>query len=776
MADPSPNYKQLYLDGQRKLEDEQRKREEAERAQAEERSRREEEQRRREEEQRRREKAETTTRKTTLPEFLDACHDHLHANLTVQTDTTLSTRGDPANANNKLRPQRVRIWDDFPARQAAIWEKIRESDFALERHFTSVHTLSESGEAIQQRMMSSELDLHLFQRSTVEQPVSQIIKQMHTNPALRREFGLRGSVNFENHTNTLSPEQEVEEGMQNLSVSGGRRRRSPRLQAKANASSSTELPATARNSTSRSSRPRADQFCVYSTGEESRTAAFVIEYKAPHKIPLGYIYEGLDDLDLDDVVECRETESARDRFRRLVAAVITQAFSYMVRVGVEYGCVCTGEANIFLRVPHDPTTVYYFLSVPKGDVGDTTGWAPDADGPNRLHLTAVGQMLAFTLQALRTPLRSHRWRKETSARLKSWEVLYSVLLDDIPSHETPSSEYRPPRNTEFLRMSPVRIRQRRARTGEVDCSQPQDRHNTSDEEPDPDTPSRQPPPPSLSSSSLSPPPPPHPSRSRPTTSVPSSDHRSGNTGRDGKYCTQNCLLGLARSGPLDVACPNAGLHGTDRHQLSRSTFLKRIRQQLSEDLDSNCEVIGLHGACGVPFCVRLESHGYTVVAKACPIELAPRLEWEAKIYHRLRPIQGTHVPVHLGNIDLEVPYYYEGICELKHMMFLSYGGKRMDKHPAADSKLFVSQQTEASVQAVRLLGVLHTDLAKRNMLWEDRTRRMMVIDFERARIVEPRRPLGAVSANAKRKGVFGDEDGRPAPERHGALCELTSFG
>ncbi|KAI5360345.1 hypothetical protein J4E82_011750, partial [Alternaria postmessia] len=208
MADPSPNYKQLYLDGQRKLEDEQRKREEAERAQAEERSRREEEQRRREEEQRRREKAETTTRKTTLPEFLDACHDHLHANLTVQTDTTLSTRGDPANANNKLRPQRVRIWDDFPARQAAIWEKIRESDFALERHFTSVHTLSESGEAIQQRMMSSELDLHLFQRSTVEQPVSQIIKQMHTNPALRREFGLRGSVNFENHANTLSPEQE----------------------------------------------------------------------------------------------------------------------------------------------------------------------------------------------------------------------------------------------------------------------------------------------------------------------------------------------------------------------------------------------------------------------------------------------------------------------------------------------------------------------------------------------------------------------------------------
>lgn len=229
-----------------------------------------------------------------------------------------------------------------------------------------------------------------------------------------------------------------------------------------------------------------------------------------------------------------------------------------------------------------------------------------------------------------------------------------------------------------------------------------------------------------------------------------------------------------RSGPLDVACPNARLHGTDCHRLSRSTFLKRIRQQLSKDLDRNCEVIGLHGACGVPFRVRLESHGYTVVAKACPIELVYRLKWEAKIYDRLCPIQGTHVPVHLGNIDLEVPYYYEGICELKHMMFLSYGGKRMDKHLAADSKSFVSQQTEESVQAVRSLGVLHNDLAQRNMLWEDQTRRVMVIDFERAEMVEPRRALGAVSANVKRKRAFRDEDGRLAQERHGALYELMS--
>lgn len=306
MASVSPNYKQLYLE-------EQRRREIAEAAEKHERCKREE--------------AEQRTRKTTLPEFLDACHSQLHAHLAVQTDASLSTRGDPANANDKLRPERLCMWDDFPARQEAIWEAIMESRFALERYFTSVHTLSESREAVQQRTMSSELDLHLFQRSTVEQPVSQVIKQMHHDRALHRTFGLCGSVNFENHANTLSPDQEMVEGMQNLSLSGGGRRRSPRLQAKANASSSAEPSIAARNSTSRSSRPRADQFCVYNTGEESRTAAFVIEYKAPNKIPLDYIYEGLEDMDLDDVVACREGESPRDRFRRLVAAIITQAVS-----------------------------------------------------------------------------------------------------------------------------------------------------------------------------------------------------------------------------------------------------------------------------------------------------------------------------------------------------------------------------------------------------------------------------------------------------------------
>ncbi|KAK1907866.1 hypothetical protein P3342_006196 [Pyrenophora teres f. teres] len=660
MAEQSPDYKTLFLEEQRRRLDEQRRRKAAEQAQN---------------------KAEERTRKTTLPEFLDACHNHLYSGLTVQPDATLSTRGDPANANNKLRPEKLLLWEDFPAQQAAIWE-LMGSDFALERHFTSLHTLKESGEAIRRKMMSSELDLHLFQRSTVDDPVTSIIERLYDQQILRRKFGLKGSVQFENHANTLSPETQLE-SIGSMTISGAQRRRSPRLQAQAQAQDNSV--AAPRPQTARSSRPRADQFCVYNTSTqntETRVAAFITEYKPPHKLPLGYIYEGLGDMELE-VILCRETDTPRDHFRRLIAAVITQAFSYMVKLGVEYGCVCTGEAFVFLRIPDDPRTVHYFLSVPKGDVGDTTGWTSDLDGTNRLHLTAVAQMLAFTLQALQTPPRSHKWRADAASQLHGWEVMYEDLLDTIPVEDAPSSEYRPPRHNEFLRMSPIQLRRRHTPISSSSCAQPQDQHAASDEEPDSDTPSRrQPSPPRLP-------------RTHATTNS-SSRSQSSHRGQSGQYCTQNCLLGLVRGGSLDMSCPNVRDHGESHHQIDSPTFLTRIRQQLSNDLDTDCKPVSLPGACGVLFQVRLKSHGYMVAAKCTPIDFVHRLQHEATVYDLLRPIQGIHVPVHLGNIDLENPYFYEGICELVHMMFLSFGGKRIAQHLTAQNRLSVIQQVDCS--------------------------------------------------------------------------------
>ncbi|BDD55464.1 hypothetical protein MPDQ_003446 [Monascus purpureus] len=139
----------------------------------------EEEQQLREKEQRLREQAQRSqiqaeeqlklqTQETTLPEFLDACHVHLFLGLSIQKDRDSSTKGDPANADRKLRPTKVREWTSFPREQAGIWEDLMDTDFATERHFTPLLALKEYGKEARERMVSSELDLGYFQRQTVE--------------------------------------------------------------------------------------------------------------------------------------------------------------------------------------------------------------------------------------------------------------------------------------------------------------------------------------------------------------------------------------------------------------------------------------------------------------------------------------------------------------------------------------------------------------------------------------------------------------------------------
>ncbi len=168
---------------------------------------------------------------------------------------------------------------------------------------------------VRRRMMSSELDLNTFERTTVEDHISSIIERLYDDPILRKRFGLKGRIKFENHSNTLHPEEQIAANMQDLSLWG--RRQSPRLLARAAtpAESSGVVEGSAQES--KLLRPRADQFCVYhisniSQDTETRIAAFIVEYKPPHKLTLGCIYEGLDEMDLEEVV-CSTAGNAKSR-------------------------------------------------------------------------------------------------------------------------------------------------------------------------------------------------------------------------------------------------------------------------------------------------------------------------------------------------------------------------------------------------------------------------------------------------------------------------------
>ncbi|KAI3097491.1 hypothetical protein CBS147333_9330 [Penicillium roqueforti] len=465
------------------------------------------------EEQRLRREDRERTSKTSLPTFLDGLHNHLFLGLGVQQDKTQSTRGDPANATNKLRPRKLKAWDSFAKEQEDIWGLLMDSSLVEDRLFTSLHTLEETGESIRRQLVGSELDLNHFLRQTVVDHVSKIIEELYNDPTLRQVFGLRGSIRFENHSNTLSPELELEEGMQIIDI-----------------------------------------------------RAYIKEYKSPHKVTLGHIYEGLEDMDIDKVVEQKEDETPKVRFHRAIAGLLVQPYDYMIRAGTEMGVLSTGEADVYLRI-----TLLYHLSVPKGDVGDFTGWDPHSSVPNRLHLTAVGQSLAFTLQALKLRPQNQAWRQQAINPLPRWKVVVADILDSIPDEEVPSSEYRPPRTNGVLRAFPIQLRRKRHKPIISGCQSIDAQGDSDDDQSDPHTPSRDPR--IYRNIGRRHPPPTHP------TSLPATQGSSGERNR--RYCTLKCLRGLLYGDELDQACPNFLDHGTTRHVINAKSFIKLLRHQLS---------------------------------------------------------------------------------------------------------------------------------------------------------------------------------------------------
>jgi hypothetical protein len=125
-------------------------------------------------------------------------------------------------------------------------------------------------------------------------------------------------------------------------------------------------------------------------------------------------------MDLDKVLRLQEDESPEDICHYIIAVIITQTFPYIIHCGVEFGLVCTSEAYIYLRVSHNnPSTIYYYLSVPEEDIGRTTRWASNLNSDNQLHLTAVGQLLAFTLCALRVPVQDIAWITWAASKLQT---------------------------------------------------------------------------------------------------------------------------------------------------------------------------------------------------------------------------------------------------------------------------------------------------------------------------------------------------------------------
>lgn len=201
---------------------------------------------------------------------------------------------------------------------------------------------------------------------------------------------------------------------------------------------------------------------------------------------------------------------------------------------------------------------------------------------------------------------------------------------------------------------------------------------------------------------------------------------------------------------------NHGSQRRARHPIDHAKFLELLWEQLKRTLDDGITPLGLGGARGVLFRVSLLAYGYTFISKGTVRAFVRDLEHEAAIYQRLQAIQGIHVPVFLGAIDLRSMdriYYYDHRVYVIHMTFLSWGGHDLDPTETAggaDEQL--QGKAMQSLHAIHQQGVVHKDVRTANMLFNAEVNGVMMIDFERALLLEPpRRPLGQLVPNKRRR-------------------------
>ncbi|KAL5903044.1 hypothetical protein ACKVV7_011445 [Pyricularia oryzae] len=761
-------------EAEKERQQERQRAEEAEKERQQERQRAEEAEKERQQERQRADASEQQTQPTTFNEYIAALHDLVFSRFEIEQDRKLTSKGSITNPRNKWCPTRIQPWSDFIQQQRITFGTIYDTFPTTGRVFENRAFLTGLGKRISGRRISDEKTLESFLHISVEDPVRAIIDQLREVEEVRSAFDLGNGIIFENHAHAISDVADEVVYRDTPSTP----------------------PATPNHSLDLN-RLRPDQICVYrsdNAGSERRTMIYISEYKPPHKLTAPHLRIGLRPMNIYTEVVNRKTiptsmdPDARFQYHaeRLTAAAITQTYHYMIEGGLEYGLLTTGEAIVFLKIDwSEPGTLLYHLAEPTAEV---------LAHPNHFHLcTAVGQYLAFSLMALGLPgeqrLRGQDERYQATEKLKTWAEDFETTLRSIPQeqrHAPKSSPGYEPKTYQGVDRSPYHLRPKPSRLV-GDEPRKEDEHKKPGESSDdesardlPDTPS------------------PAERRMRQEVRGGRGTRRSerilaqrprgggvgGSNEQDRPYCTQRCLSGLVQGGFLDAKCPNVALHrqlNSDsnshhglsracvRHPINHAHFLSLLLKQLEWTLDDGITPLGQGGARGVLFKIWLIEYGYTFVGKGTIQAFVKDLEHEAAVYKRLHPIQGIYVPVFLGVVDLRSMnriYYYDHRVYVVHITLLSWGGCDLDATEIVGSRgRELEDRAMQSMQVIHKLGVAHKDVRGANMLFNTETSGVMIIDFERALLLEPPRPPLVQLASNKRKRkpdvVYSSKSGKP---------------
>ncbi|KAI4103604.1 MAG: hypothetical protein LQ345_007321 [Seirophora villosa] len=683
--------------------------------------------------------------------LLKKCHEAFVDNLDIEFDPKKSTTGATTSVTKKLRPKSLKPWIGFPELRQNTFDQADALLRALsEEEQRCFNTPSEiKGIASANRKVSCETDLRIYHHLSVEHFVSKIVKRLIQIPEARSKLHLGADMTLENHTHCLT------------------------INLQEDVKADKDDPESAHHQ-SKDYRPKdTDQLCLkHSDGE--RIAVAIFEMKPPHKATTQLLTAGLHPIDdIGSEVINRKTNKSlknQDRFQqsadKFVSMIITQIYSYMVRAGIGYGAIITGQAMVFVQVRRaEPLTVYFYHADPRAEVEDEL----QTRGSFPYECTAIAQLTAFCLMAHGCKEYSQQWRQGVDKEGLRWEFHDKIPEQDIPLDvatysERPHSAFTPRRQTTLWYQSPVVPHSKPSESpkpstpAKYGCKPagssvkkgPND-DDSSDEFDPKDTPTRNQSRPQDARRQSQ-------GRSRETKQPPPPTSRGSAHGY--AYCSHGCLKGLVERAALDTSCPNFALHPqhptSDRHAITRPLLARLLRQQLAVDLDNYCIDLRKHGRTGMLFKITLLSHGYTFVAKGTGKGFILSAKHEGRVYSLMKERQGKTIPVYLGNIDL-LQKWIGGNFDVVHMLLMSWAGESVAQNIARDTpgQYLVRQHKEEFEHQCMMMGIHHRDTEYRNILWNEETKQILFVDFDMTVLFNLSRPPPDTAESELYQEVFG---------------------
>ena len=651
--------------------------------------------------------AEEQTRPSPFVELLDLHHQHTSKPLKVLRPAQ-STKGNYTNPKGKYYPTKLRPWTDFLSSQQGRFEKLRNI-WPTQRLFAPRLAIDHVGKQFCVPL-SSEQGVRLYTWFAVEANVREIFAKLLDDDNAKASLNLVGGVKFESHLNVLSdPSEEVRER-------------------KVRPAERAFIPVDQYSIIERTDGNDDDDDDSETT---LRDILFLIEYKATHKLTAETLRRvlGSGDFDIKKLIntpKVNNDEPARELYRSEMeaAAALSQLFGYMVQAGTEYGYITTGKSFLFLRIKEDePTTAYYHLAVPNEDVNEFD-----------LSRTSISQVLGFSLLALQSKPRDQQWIRGAIRDCNIWatddEEVVSQMSPEKPIREPKDSAYRSAGKSDVTSSYGTRSKDRRNNSSlySNDTASDSSRDGCDDQ--------------TQSFSS-------HVTTQSKISSGTSGKNvwlsqRSASEEQSLPFCSHKCLLGLVCGSLMDTGCPNYHIHhkvscnsSAGMHSLDLSSLQSLLRDQLAETMDTNCDPMRKQGARGAMFKLTLASHGYTLVGKGTVKAFVPDLRLENQFYDRLHSVQGSIVPVCMGNFDCVYPYYYHFATEIVHFLLLSWAGESLNSIQACwDSQ---ADQIVKMNDQLWNLGVAHGDIRPENVLWNETLGQLMLIDFERSTMIPQRK-------------------------------------